>query len=131
MNKKRIIYAVAFLILLIIEILIGVSVQDSFVRPYLGDVLVVILLYCLIRIIIPKRCRLLPLYLFMFAAGVEFFQGLNIADRLGIQSRILRTIIGTVCDIQDIYCYAAGCILIGVYEMGLYLCKKRKMKKTF
>ena len=98
MNKKRIIYAVAFLILLIIEILIGVSVQDSFVRPYLGDVLVVILLYCLIRIIIPERCRLLPLYLFMFAAGVEFFQGLNIADRLGIQSRILRTIIGTVCD---------------------------------
>ena len=126
MKKKRIIYAAAFLILLVTEILIGAFVHDSFVRPYLGDVLVVILLYCLIRIIIPEKCRLLPLYLFIFAAGVELLQGLQLADKLGITSQLLWTIIGTVCDVKDIICYAAGCTLLGLYELLIIKIEKKR-----
>lgn len=117
MKRKRLIYAGAFVILTGIEILIGMFVHDSFVRPYLGDVLVVMVLYCLVRIFVPDKIRMLPLYLFLFVAGVEVLQGLQIADKLGITSPVLRTMIGTVCDVKDILCYAVGCALLGLYEM--------------
>lgn len=42
--KKRIIYASCFFVILIIEIIIGVYIHDAFIRPYIGDVLVVILI---------------------------------------------------------------------------------------
>ena len=44
-KKKRAFYAAAFLILLAIEVLIALFVHDRFVRPYLGDVIVVIVVY--------------------------------------------------------------------------------------
>jgi hypothetical protein len=37
------------ILIFIIEVLIALFVSDSFVRPYLGDVLVVILIYCFIK----------------------------------------------------------------------------------
>lgn len=53
-------YALAFGLLLLLEALIAVFVHDRFVRPYLGDVLVVVLLYCLARAVggrAPSGCR--------------------------------------------------------------------------
>ena len=61
-KKLRAAYLTAFLALLCIEILIGAFVHDAFVRPYVGDVLVVILIYCLIRIVKPTGIKLLLLY---------------------------------------------------------------------
>lgn len=37
--KKRLPYIIAFVILLVTEIYIGVFVHDKFIRPYVGDVL--------------------------------------------------------------------------------------------
>lgn len=117
MKIKRIIYAALFVMLTAAEILIGAFVHDSFVRPYVGDVIVVVVIYCFVRIFIPERVRVLPLYIFILSAGVEILQGLQIADRLGITSPVLRTIIGTVCDPKDIICYAVGCLILGVFEL--------------
>ena len=128
MKRNRIIYACLCLFLVIVEVLIGLFVHDSFVRPYLGDVIIVIVLYCFVRIFVPEKFAFLPAAIFIFAAGVEFLQGMNIADRLGIQLQLLRTIIGTVCDMGDIYCYAAGCILIGIYEIVRHFYRKGKMQ---
>ena len=46
-NMKRIGYAIATVVLLLIEVLIAVYVHDAFVRPYIGDVLVVVVIYTL------------------------------------------------------------------------------------
>ena len=67
-KKLRIIYAIAFVLLFLTEVYIGLYVRDRFIRPYFGDVLVVILLGCLVRILIPQGLRLLPAYLFLFAS---------------------------------------------------------------
>ena len=118
--KKRIIYAIATLILLFIEIIIALYVHDDFIRPYLGDVLVVILLYTFIRIIVPEQCRLIPLYIFIFAAGVELLQLANIVEILGVDdNRFLNILIGSVFDIKDIFCYAVGCVILSIYELYL------------
>ena len=111
--KKRIYYIILTIILLAVEVLIALFVHDQFVRPYIGDVLVVVVIYTFVRIWIPESVRLLPLYVFLFAAGVEILQYFNSVELLGVQDNVfLRTIIGTSFDVKDILCYAVGCVLI-------------------
>lgn len=116
-RKYRIKYAVAFIVLLIIEVFIALYVHNNFVRPYVGDVLVVIVLYTAIRVIIPEKFVLLPLYLFVFAAGVEFLQYFKLVQVLGLQNNaFFRLILGSTFDWKDILCYGVGCAILGVYE---------------
>lgn len=115
--KKRILYAVATLFLLLIEVIIALYVHDDFIRPYVGDVLVVIVIYTFIRIIVSEKCKLIPLFLFIFAAGVELLQLANIVEILGVaDNKFLKILIGSVFDIKDIVCYAVGCVILCMYE---------------
>lgn len=116
-NQLRIKYGIAFVLLLLIEVIIALYVHDSFIRPNVGDMLVVILVYCFTRIFIPEKCRLLPLYVFLFAAGVEVLQYFKLVHVLGLEdNRFLRIVLGSVFDLKDIACYGAGCILLEVFE---------------
>ena len=71
---KRLCYAITTSVLLVIEVLIALFVHDNFVRPYIGDVLVVIVIYTFVRIFIPEKCRLLPLWIFVFAVSMLYDQ---------------------------------------------------------
>lgn len=116
-NQLRIKYGIAFALLLLIEVVIALYVHDSFIRPYVGDMLVVILVYSFTRIFIPEKCRLLPLYVFLFAAGVEVLQYFKLVHVLGLEdNRFLKIVLGSVFDLKDIACYGAGCILLEVFE---------------
>lgn len=115
--KKRFLYLIVTASLLIIEVLIALYVHDDFIRPFVGDAIVVIVIYTFVRIFMPERCRLLPLYIFIFAVAVELLQGIHIVNILGVEeNQFLRTLIGDSFDIRDILCYGAGCILLGLYE---------------
>ena len=117
-GRKRLAYGLATLVLLLIEIMIALYVHDKFIRPYVGDVLVVIAIYTFIRIFLPQGDTLLPLYVFIFATGVEFLQLFHIVELLGMgDNRFFRILIGSVFDIKDVFCYAFGCILLEVYEI--------------
>lgn len=117
LRRSRFCYAAAFMFLLFVEIFIALYVRDAFVRPYLGDVLAVIVVYCFVRIFLPGRIRLLPLYIFFFAAGVEVLQYFRLAERLCLtDSRFMRILLGSVFDWKDILCYAAGCALLFGWE---------------
>lgn len=117
-KKLRILYAAATLCLLLIEIFIACFVHDRLIRPYIGDVLVVILLYTLLRTFIPEKGRFLPLGIFLFAVGVEILQYFRLAELPGVRdSRFLRVLLGSVFDVKDIVCYGVGCLLTGAYEL--------------
>ena len=119
--RKRLPYLIATLVILAVEVFIGLFVHDRFVRPFIGDVLVVILIYTFIRIFIPDKMRLLPLFIFIFATGVELLQYLKIVEVLGLQDNaFLSTVIGTSFDIRDILCYFVGCVFCGVWEFIRY-----------
>ena len=110
--KKRMIYLIITAALLGIEVLIGLF-ADGWVRSYLGDVLVVILLYTLCRTISPEKPEkwyILPTAILIFAFIVEFLQLWGFCDRLGIENKFLRTIIGTGFSVGDLICYIIGII---------------------
>lgn len=115
--RKRVKFILAVIILLIIEVLIAKYVHDVIVRPYIGDVLVVFIVYAIIRIIIPEKGKLLSLYVFLFAFCVEILQWFHIVEVLHLSdNRFLSVLIGGVFDWKDIICYGIGCLLLGVME---------------
>lgn len=119
-RKKRIGYLTATVLVFLVELLIALFVRDNFIRPYVGDMLVVVLIYTFLRGFFPEKPRLLPLYVFLFAAGVEALQGIRIVELLGLQNnRFFSVLIGTTFDIKDLVCYGAGCVLCSLCEIWL------------
>jgi hypothetical protein len=107
-----------FVTILLIEVLIALFVRDKFVRPYVGDVLVAVLICCLCRVCIPNKVTALPIYVFLFATAVELAQYFDIVKLLGMESnKLLSTLLGRTFSIADILCYAVGCL-------GFYLIEK-------
>ncbi len=110
--RRALPYSAAFLALLLAEIIIG-GFASGWIRGYLGDVLVLPLLYCLIRIFTPALPRSLPLWLFAFGCLAELLQLLRFAELLGFpEGSLPAVILGTRADWRDILCYAIGALLI-------------------
>ena len=114
--KKRWVYFLWFLGLLAVECLIGAFVRDAFIRPYVGDLLVTVLLCCLVRVFFPEGSRLLPVWVFAFAAAVECSQLLNLPKLLGLEGTALAIALGATFDWKDLLCYLAGCGLFCLAE---------------
>lgn len=126
-KKERIIFISVSVLLLITEVIIALFVHDRFIRPYFGDVLVVILLYTAARSVIPRKIRLLSLYIFIFALLVEISQGIHLVSLIGAdRSPFLSTIMGTSFSFYDIVCYACGCAVTGIYDFKLFYIDKHK-----
>lgn len=120
-NRKRLIFAGLFAVLFLTEVWIALFVHDQFIRPYIGDVLVVIVVYSFVRIFCPEGIHMLPLYVFLFAVFVEGLQYFHLVELLGLQDNAFaRMALGSVFDWKDIWSYAVGCMLLGLYEFLVY-----------
>ncbi len=108
-NKSRLIYSIIFILLFAVEILIAVFVHDKFIRPFVGDVLVVMLICAFARIFIPEKIRLLPVFATLFAVAVEGLQYFDFVKLLGLENNpVISTALGRTFDIKDIICYIIG-----------------------
>jgi hypothetical protein len=100
-----------------IEVLIALFVNDHFVRPYLGDVLVVILIYCFLKSFLRLPVLTAAILVLVFAFTIEFLQFLNIVGKLGLEeSKIARTVIGTSFAWIDLLTYVAGILIVIIVE---------------
>lgn len=113
-NKK---YFALFLLLFAIETLIAIYINDSFIRPYFGDVLVVILIYCFVKSFVDWPVFPVAAGVLAFAFAIEGLQYLNIIETLGLQhNRIARTVIGTSFSWEDMLCYTAGFLIVLIID---------------
>ena len=112
--RKRLIFLAVFVFLFFVEVLIALYVHDDFVRPYVGDMIVTVVVWAFARIVFPDRFKLMSLYVMIFAILVEVGQYFNYVDLLGITNPILVTMMGTSFAWADIACYAVGCIVAAV-----------------
>ena len=101
-------------VLLVTEILIGAFVPHStWLRAYGGDVLVIPLIYCLVRVFVQIWPRVMPAVMCGIGFLAEFAQYLHLSDRLGFaRGSLPAIIIGTSFSWWDILCYIAGMLLI-------------------
>lgn len=119
--KPRIKYLLAFIAIFIPEVFIALFVRDRFIRPYGGDILVTVLICCFVRIFFPTGVRLLPVWVFLFAAAVEIGQYFDFVSLLGLGSiSLFRILLGSTFSFADILCYGAGCLLFFIAEKPLH-----------
>lgn len=119
-QKMRLWYAICFVGIFLAELCIALFVRDDFIRPYGGDVLVTVLICCFLRIFFPDGVRLLPVWVFLFAAAVEVGQYFDFVTLLGLgDSRFFRILLGSTFSWADIVCYAAGCALFWTFDTAM------------
>ncbi|MBN2003538.1 MAG: DUF2809 domain-containing protein [Anaerolineae bacterium] len=92
------------------EILIATVFSNlNFVRSYLGDFLVVMLLYHLVKVFRDVPPLALAALVFIFACCIEIAQYFHLADVLGLRRGSLgSTLIGTSFSWGDILAYFLG-----------------------
>lgn len=110
-------YFVLFIGFFITEVLIAVYIKDDFIRPYLGDTFVVILIYSFIRSFFSSPIYPTIISVLFFSYAIEIMQFFNLVELLGLGDyKLARIIIGTSSAWGDIVAYTAGAVLIGIFE---------------
>ncbi len=110
-------YLAAAIVLFAIETLIALYVRDAFIRPYVGDVLAIALVYTILRAITSLSITQTLATTLAIALAIEVAQALNLLDAVGLRDNdIARTVLGGVFDWADLAAYAAGAILVLAIE---------------
>jgi hypothetical protein len=123
-------YFTLAILIFFIEVLIALFVHDNFVRPYLGDVLVVILIYCFVKSFLKLPVLSVAVFVLIFSFTVEFLQLLNIVEKLHLEkSKIARIVIGTSFSWIDLLTYIVGIAIIIIIEK-YWLKKEIKVAAT-
>ncbi|WP_347374282.1 DUF2809 domain-containing protein [Aequorivita sp. Q41] len=113
-------YFLVTLIIFFIEILIAYFHFNNFIRGFVGDVLVILLLYSFLKIFIKKGVLKTALLVLCFACSVEMLQYSKVTEKLNISSEIILTIVGSVFDYYDLMAYGIGFLLILVFEKLIF-----------
>lgn len=112
MRTKRITYFIGFIITFLIEILIAIYIHDNFIRPYIGDILVVICVYLFLKTIFLDKYKHLSLYVLILAIIVEIMQYFNLSSLISSNNKVIKIVLGSTFDIKDIICYVIGFVII-------------------
>ena len=96
-----------------IEVLIALFAHDKIIRPFVGDVLVVILIYCAVKTFVNTPVLKTAFWVFAFAAAIEILQYFHFVKMLGLQhSRLATIVLGNTFSWADIASYACGIAIV-------------------
>jgi hypothetical protein len=111
-RRLRAIHLAIALAVFVVEVLIATTFAHvTFVRASLGDYLVVVLLYHLVKAVTLARPRRLAVGVFLFACVVEGVQCCHPVDRLGLRpGSPLAIVMGNSFSWADILMYFLGCL---------------------
>ncbi len=113
-------YLAAATALFAIELLIALFVRDDFMRPYVGDVLAIILVYATVRAATPLGVSASLGLTMAVALSIEISQALGLVGLLGLDgNRIARIVLGGVFDWADLAAYAVGGMIVAAIEFTL------------
>lgn len=106
-------YLILALVLFVVEICIALFFHDNFIRPFVGDFLVVILIYCFVRSFFNLPTLKLAIGVLIFSFFIEILQYFKIVNVLGLQqSKIAKIVIGTSFEWTDLVAYTLGIGLV-------------------
>lgn len=94
--------------------------RDRFIRPFLGDVLVVVLLYAACRTILKSASVKVVLGVVLFAFLVEIAQYFQLSEKLNLADQSIgQIILGSTYDPLDLLAYFIGGTIS--YVLGRWL----------
>ncbi|HBT09796.1 MULTISPECIES: ribosomal maturation YjgA family protein [Leeuwenhoekiella] len=118
---KRAIYFLIFLFLLGVEIAIATYLKTGFIRAYLGDLLVVILLYCLLMSTLKPSVKTGLILTLAIAFAIELLQLVNLTKFFPQEYKQLATLVlGSHFSWLDLLMYVLGIVVAGITELVLH-----------
>jgi len=97
------------LLLFTTEVLIVLYAHDQIIRPYAGDFLIVIFLYCLIKTFLNAPAKPVAISVLLFYYLIEASQYFNLIHHLGMDnSKIAPLILGNSFSWVDMLAYTLG-----------------------
>jgi hypothetical protein len=118
-------YFLLAVLLFAIELLIGLYVHDAIIRPFGGDFLVVIFLYCLVKSFFDLSLLLTSGAVLLFAYAVEISQYFHLVNQLGLEhSKTAKILLGTSFSFIDLGTYTLGILLVIIVENIRFSLKK-------
>lgn len=115
--SRRGVYLIAAILLFAIEVLIALFVRDDFIRPYVGDVLAIGLVYATLRALTPLSFPQALALTLAIALVIELAQAFGLLGALGLaDNELARIVLGGVFDWHDLAAYAAGGAIIAALE---------------
>jgi len=116
-DKKS--FSIAIIIFLI-EVIIALYIKDKIIRPFVGDILVVIFIYYFIKAFINTKAINIAIFTLFFSFIVEILQYFNFVEMIGLgHNKAARIIIGTSFSWIDLLCYFVGFILLFFIDKDL------------
>jgi hypothetical protein len=111
-------YLLLTVILFATEVMIGTYLHDAIIRPYGGDFLAVILIYCFVKSFLNTRLLPTVVCVLLLAYVVEISQYFHLINIVGLQnSKAARVIMGTSFSWTDMLMYTLGMIIVWIFEM--------------
>ncbi len=114
MKRKYLLWTI---ILFLTEVVIALLVKDRLIRPFIGDVLVVGLIYCFWRIFLKIDYWKVALGVLLLACLIEILQYFDYVKLLGLENnRLLSIALGRTFEWTDFTAYFTGFGLIMLAE---------------
>ena len=110
-------YFILAILLVVADFLLINHMHDAIIRPYGGDFIWGIFLYCLARSFVDGPVTQIAVGVLVFCYGEEVLQYFHLADRLGFtRPSLMRTLIGTSFSWVDMLCYTLGIGVVLILE---------------
>ncbi|MEA5257620.1 DUF2809 domain-containing protein [Arcicella aquatica] len=120
-------YFIVASLLFIVEVLIAMFAHDQFIRPYFGDFLVVILIYCFVKSFLDTPVFKTAIAVLVFSFTLEILQYFDIVTKMGLgHSKFARTVIGTSFEWIDLIAYTLGIAFVIYVEKRFSTINARK-----
>jgi uncharacterized membrane protein len=103
-----------------VEVFIAAFMHDRIVRPYVGDLLAVIFLYCLVKSLAEVPARPTILAVLVVAYLIEISQYFHLATHLGVgHSRMALLVLGSHFSWVDMAMYTLGALVLVASEWAM------------
>lgn len=110
-------FLIIFLVIFIVEILIAKYLDDAYIRPFGGDLLVVVLIYAFLRIFLKANNKWLAFGVLIFSFIIEFLQAAHYVNWLGLQNnKFWSVVLGTYFSIYDLLAYFIGYLICLLFK---------------
>jgi len=105
-------------VIFIVEVLIALYITDNFIRPYVGDVLVVILIYYFVKAFVHIGVWPLAIATLLFSYLIETLQYFQFVKLIGLgDNKFANIIIGNSFAWEDIIAYTIGIVIVLMIEL--------------
>ncbi len=117
--------------LFLVEVGIALFVHDNLIRPYFGDTLVVVLIYCFLKSFLKTAVVPAAIAVLLFSYTIEVLQYYDLIGLLHLENnRLAKCVLGNSFEWVDFIAYTVGIVLVIAIESFISINDRNRPNPT-